>query len=88
MKQKDKFVSFDGTNQNNIENEWISPMRSFRKKDKETNITNKPELYYVNPQKYSKLLSEFEMLEGITSDIFNEKDWIRFDRFLKRRGEK
>lgn len=33
----------------------------------------------------SKLISEFEILEGITSNMFDEKDWIRFDRFVERR---
>lgn len=36
----------------------------------------------------SKLLSEFERLQGISSNIFDERDWIKFDRFVERRKEK
>lgn len=36
-----------------------------------------------NSTDYSKLLSKFENMEGITSDMFDEKDWNRFDRFVK-----
>jgi len=32
----------------------------------------------------SKLLSQFEILEGITSDMFDDKDWTKFDRFCER----
>lgn len=33
----------------------------------------------------SKLISEFERLEGISSNEFDEKDWARFDRFVENR---
>lgn len=39
----------------------------------------------MNKIENSKLISEFEILEGITSNMFDEKDWIRFDRFVERR---
>jgi hypothetical protein len=35
----------------------------------------------------SKLLLEFEMLQGISSNSFDERDWIKFDRFVERRLE-
>ena len=31
------------------------------------------------------LLREFEILEGISKDSFNEKDWSRFARFAEHR---
>ena len=36
-------------------------------------------------EQHSKLISEFEKLEGTTSNMFDEKDWLRFDRFVKNR---
>jgi len=33
----------------------------------------------------SKLISEFERLEGISCNQFDEKDWARFDRFIESR---
>lgn len=41
----------------------------------------------MTTQEKSKLLSEFEYLEGISSNEFDSKDWIRFDRFVERRAE-
>lgn len=38
-----------------------------------------------NSVDYSKMLSEFETLEGITSNMFDGKDWARFDRFVENR---
>lgn len=34
-----------------------------------------------------KLLNEFEILEGITSEQFDEKDWARFERFCDSRAK-
>lgn len=39
----------------------------------------------MEAERYSKLISDFEILEGITSNQFDSKDWIRFDRFVERR---
>ena len=36
-----------------------------------------------NSQKYSKLLSEFEDMQGITSNNFDERDWNKFDRYVE-----
>lgn len=38
---------------------------------------------YENSQKYSRLLSQFEDMQGITSNNFDEKDWNKFDRYVK-----
>jgi len=34
---------------------------------------------------YNKLISQFERLEGISSNLFDKKDWDKFDRFVKNR---
>lgn len=39
----------------------------------------------MTTQQRSKLLSEFEYLEGIGSNEFDSKDWIKFDRFVENR---
>ena len=41
----------------------------------------------MTTQEKSKLLSEFEYLEGISSNEFDSKDWIRFDRFVENRAK-
>lgn len=35
----------------------------------------------------NSLLKEFEILEGITPEQFDEKDWNRFERFVKAKAE-
>lgn len=45
----------------------------------------KYDIVFPQKEEYSRLLSEFESLEGITSNMFDEKDWLRFDRFVKSR---
>ena len=34
---------------------------------------------------YNKLISQFERLEGISSNLFDKKDWDKFDRFVENR---
>lgn len=41
----------------------------------------------IKTEEKSKLISEFERLEGITSNEFDDKDWARFDRFVEGRKE-
>lgn len=44
-------------------------------------------LKYQPKTELVKLLNEFEILEGITPEQFDEKDWARFERFVKSRAE-
>lgn len=67
-------LHFNSFSAENIINNWL---------DKNDTKEIKKEVE-MEAEKYSKLISEFEILEGVTSNIFDEKDWIRFDRFIER----
>lgn len=46
---------------------------------------NKEFVKRTDNTKLDILMSEFENLEGITSNMFDEKDWSRFNRFVENR---
>lgn len=38
----------------------------------------------MEAERYNKLISDFENMEGIISSMFDDKDWIKFERFVER----